>query len=234
MTEYAGHELELFQHAVNWKRYWGSRISPYLGNTVLEVGAGLGVNAAALISSRQRQWRCLEPDPRLEARIREKIKRGSLPPTCSSRVGTIDDIPADERYETILYIDVMEHIAADAAEFNKAAAHLASGGHLVILSPAFQALYSPFDAAIGHHRRYTRSTLAKLGADASLRQIKIFYLDSVGFLASGANRFLLRKSTPTLRQIHLWDRAMIPVSRLLDPLLLHSLGKTVVGVWQET
>jgi hypothetical protein len=234
VTEYAGHELELFQHAVNWKRYWGSRISPYLGSTVLEVGAGLGVNAAALISSLQRQWHCLEPDHRLEARIRDRIQYGSLPPICSTQVGTIDDIPADEHYETILYIDVMEHIAADGAEFAKAAAHLATGGHLVILSPAFQALYSPFDAAIGHHRRYTRSTLAQLGAEAPLTQVTIYYLDSVGFLASGANRFFLRKSTPTLRQVHFWDRAMIPVSRFLDPLLFHSLGKTVVGVWRKT
>jgi hypothetical protein len=232
--EYAGHELDLFQHAVNWKRYWGSRVSPYVGSTVLEVGAGLGINAASLITTRQSQWHCLEPDHRLEAFIRERIQYGTLPPTCSTQVGTIDDIPPDKQYETILYIDVMEHIAADKAEFGKAATHLAGSGYLVVLSPAFQALYSPFDAAIGHHRRYTRVTLAQLAAEADLRPVKMFYLDSIGFLASAANRILLRRAMPTLKQIHLWDRAMVPISRLVDPLLLYSFGKTVVGIWQKT
>jgi hypothetical protein len=104
----------------------------------------------------------------------------------------------------------------------------------VVLSPAFQALYSPFDAAIGHHRRYTRVTLAQLAAEADLRPVKMFYLDSIGFLASAANRILLRRAMPTLKQIHLWDRAMVPISRLVDPLLLYSFGKTVVGIWQKT
>ena len=233
MTEYVGNELDLFTHAANWKRYWGGRISPYLGNTVLEVGAGLGTNAVSLISSRQQEWHCLEPDHRLETHIREKIHSGALPPTCSTQVGTIDDVPAAKQYETILYIDVMEHIAADDVEFKKAARHLANGGHLIILSPAFQVLYSPFDAAIGHHRRYTRSTLTRLGAGIPLEPVDIFYLDSIGLLASAANRIFLRKEKPTLRQIRFWDAWMIPASRLVDRALLYRLGKTVVGIWKR-
>lgn len=59
---------------------------------------------------------------------------------------------------------MLEHIEADAAEMNKAAALLNPGGHIIVLSPAFQFLYNPFDKAIGHYRRYNKRMLKKLQA----------------------------------------------------------------------
>ncbi|MFO1206718.1 MAG: hypothetical protein U1E63_13500 [Burkholderiales bacterium] len=115
----------------------------------------------------------------------------------------------------------------------KAAARLSSQGHLIILSPAHQGLYSPFDAAIGHYRRYNRTTLAGLNQRANLKPVSIFYLDSVGLAASFANRALLKSSMPTPAQVHVWDRLMVRLSRIVDPFLLYSVGKTIVGVWQK-
>ena len=60
-----------------------------------------------------------------------------------------------------------------------------------------------------------------------------FMLDSAGFFASLANRLLLAAALPTARQIALWDRLLIPVSRLLDRLTGFRFGKTVVAVWQR-
>lgn len=59
------------------------------------------------------------------------------------------------------------------------------------------------------------------------------YLDSVGLLASAANRIFLRSARPTLFQVRLWDRFFVRCSRLLDPLLGHSIGKSVLGVWRK-
>ena len=63
--------------------------------------------------------------------------------------------------------------------------------------------------------------------------MKLIYLDSVGLLASAGNRLLLRQSMPTERQILAWDRLMIPVSRVIDPVFGHRLGKSVLGVWRR-
>src|SRR5215471_16663329 len=52
-------------------------------------------------------------------------------------------------------------------------------------------------------------------------------------LASAANRLLLRQSMPTERQLQLWDRRIIPVSRVFDALLRRSMGKSIVGVWRK-
>ena len=64
LTEYTyiGSELELFSHASNWKAYHARLIRPYLGDEVLEVGAGIGATTASLYSGNQKRWVCLEPD----------------------------------------------------------------------------------------------------------------------------------------------------------------------------
>jgi hypothetical protein len=59
------------------------------------------------------------------------------------------------------------------------------------------------------------------------------YLDAVGMLASTANRLLLKQSTPSPAQIALWDRALVTASRVVDPLLGYTLGKSVLGVWRR-
>jgi hypothetical protein len=110
-----------------------------------------------------------------------------------SKVGTIDDIPATESFDSILYIDVLEHIKRDKEELGRAAQHLADGGRIIVLSPAFQSLFSPFDAALGHERRYTARTLAAV-FPRGLKQEKLFYADSVGAMLSFSNRLLLKKS----------------------------------------
>ena len=114
----------------------------------------------------------------------------------------------------------------------RATAHLQPGGHLVVLSPAHQFLYTPFDRAIGHFRRYSRASL-RAAAPPELRETNLIYLDSVGMIASAANRLLLSQSMPSEHQILAWDRLMIPVSRVLDPLFLNRVGKSVVGIWRR-
>ena len=140
------------------------------------------------------------------------------------------DLPADHLFDTILYIDVLEHIEDDAAELARSASHLRTGGHIIVLAPAHQHLYSPFDKAIGHFRRYSKGSLLA-AAPPSLAPVEAFYLDAAGMALSLANRMLLRASMPTGGQILFWDRVVVPVSRLIDPVLARSVGKTVVAIW---
>jgi ubiquinone/menaquinone biosynthesis C-methylase UbiE len=229
---YVGTELELFAGATRWKNYFASKIRPHLGADVAEVGAGIGGTTALLASGHGGRWVCLEPDQRLLTNIQAAITSGGLPTGCEARAATLSDLPATERFDSILYIDVLEHIEDDHGEVRRAALHLRRGGKLIVLGPAHQWLYSPFDRAIGHFRRYTRSSLAAT-VPRDLRRIELSYLDSVGLLASAGNRFISRSSSPTAAQIKLWDRGMIPLSRVMDPLTRYSLGKSVFGVWQK-
>ena len=230
---YEGQELDLFAQAVNWKRYFAAQMRSFIGRRVLEVGAGLGATTRMLCDGTQQSWTCLEPDAELASRLRDSTPSAAQPATVFDViVGSLDDLSAQAAFDTILYVDVLEHIADDRAELAHAARRLLPAGHLLVLSPAHQWLYSPFDQALGHFRRYRRSTLRSAGPP-ELRLVRLRYLDSVGMLASLANRLLLRASQPTAAQIRLWDGRLVPASRRLDGWLRYRVGKSILGVWQK-
>jgi SAM-dependent methyltransferase len=226
---YVGSELEVCSLATNWKQRLARELGPFLGSRVLEVGAGLGETTIALISDRQQAWTLLEPDARLADRALKEARR--LPAVCDVRVGGIADLPGDACFDSVVYVDVLEHIEDDVGELRRAAGLLESGGHLVVLSPAHQWLFSPFDASIGHHRRYSRASLLAV-APKHLELVRLRYLDSAGMLAVAANRLALRQSLPTAAQILFWDRALVRLSTVVDPMLGYRVGRSVLGVWR--
>jgi SAM-dependent methyltransferase len=226
---YQGGELDIFARASHWKNYWGRQIRPWLHGDVLEVGAGIGANTVLLQSRSVRSWHCLEPDPNLSARLSDAV---SGLPNCTVATGTTASLPAVQKFDCVLYIDVLEHIEADLEELACAVRLMRPGAHLIVLSPAHQFLYSQFDRAIGHFRRYCEESL-KDCAPRECTLESIFYLDSIGILASLANRMLLRKAEPTIREIMLWDNLMVPLSTVVDRLLGRRFGKSIVGIWRR-
>lgn len=233
VAHYIGGELALFEHATHWKAYYGGRLRPYLGGRVLEVGAGLGSTTRALADGRAADWLCLEPDAGLAAHIGALLASGALPSTYRLRVGTLADLPAAEGpFDALLYVNVLEHIEDDAAELARAYARLAPGGMLLIVVPAHQWLFGPFDAAIGHFRRYSRAQLRQvLPAGGRARQLT--YLDSLGLLGVAISQLLLRQKYPNPAQIKFWDRTIVPVSRVLDWLTGYNIGKSVLAVVEK-
>jgi 2-polyprenyl-3-methyl-5-hydroxy-6-metoxy-1,4-benzoquinol methylase len=230
---YIGEELDVFALARNWKTYVRSVIGEYLAGDVLEVGAGIGGTTRVFCDGRQRSWTCLEPDHHLVALLQRRIDEAPLPIAPQVIAGTISDLPSTPSYDAIVYIDVLEHIEDDSAELVGACALLRPGGRLVVLSPAHQYLYTPFDAAIGHFRRYDRSMYVGLTPrNATLESVR--YLDSAGMLLSAANRLLLRSAHPTQAQIRLWDRCFVPTSRRLDRVFGWRMGKSILGIWRQT
>jgi SAM-dependent methyltransferase len=227
---YAGDELEVFALAANWKAYCRSRLKPHVRGDVLEIGAGIGGTTRFLHDGDQSSWLCVEPDAGLAAVLERTLGAEWPGVTPEVLVGSIADVPQARGFDTILYIDVLEHIPDDRAELALAAARLRPGGRLVVLSPAHNILFSEFDQAIGHFRRYNRGLLQAL-APPGLGLLELYYLDAVGMILSLANRWVLRSPRPTFAQIRFWDRRLIPCSRLLDPLLGRRLGKTIVAVW---
>jgi SAM-dependent methyltransferase len=230
--KYVGSELDLFADVWNWKAYWSGQIRPFLRGDLLEVGAGIGSNTRFLDpEGGTGRWVCLEPDPELHGVLVKTFTETEPRRAYETACGTLASL-TDQQFDTIIYIDVLEHIDDDREELNQAAAHLRPGGHLIVLSPAHQRLFSPFDGAIGHFRRYNRPMLRSL-SPASLRLERMRYLDCAGLILSAANMLLLRQSMPTKAQLRFWDNWVVPISRVVDRLFLYSLGKTIIAVWRR-
>jgi SAM-dependent methyltransferase len=232
MTDYIGNELEVFKHAHNWKGYYARFFKPLLKGNVLEVGAGIGETTHSLCDGTQESWVCLEPDRKLTNEIIAKKKSGYLPSIIEVKEGTLASMDPNRKFDAIIYIDVIEHIEQDATEVQHASTFLKDGGHLIILVPAHNYLFSEFDKAIGHFRRYNKKMLID-AAPKNLKKISVRYLDSVGLLASLTNKWFLKQEHPQLKQIKFWDNFVIPVSKILDRVLGYSAGKTVLGIWQK-
>lgn len=235
MTNYSyiGSELELFSEARNWKAYYRQSIKKYLGAEVLEVGAGIGSTTEFLCRGNHQRWLCLEPDPQLAKTLNSYIASGSLPKCCELKVGTLLDLNPKEKFDNIIYIDVLEHIKDDRFEIENVYIYLKEGGVLVVLAPAHQWLFTPFDEAIGHYRRYNKRMLKAIITSEKFKCISLRYLDCVGLIASLGNRLLLKSKMPNKQQILLWDKVMVPISKIVDPFIQYSVGKSILGIWQK-
>jgi len=230
---YIGTELDLFEQAHNWKMYYSKFLRLHLQGRVLEVGAGIGGSTVFLCDGSQSEWLCLEPDADLHQQIQKKIVQHILPPCCVSKNCTLRDISDDERFDAILYIDVLEHIENDSDELQRAFAHLKTHGRLIVLAPAYQTLFSEFDEAVGHFRRYTKNSLIAAAASLPLHLVDVMYLDSVALLLSLGNKLLLNQSRPTYAQIHFWDKVIVPISCVADKVFRYSFGRSVIGIWKK-
>jgi len=229
--KYGGSELGLFAAMENWKTYLSRQIRPFLRGDILEVGAGIGSNIRFLEDGGNGRWVCLEPDADLHRQLLKNIAGADSRRKYDAICGTLATL-AGQQFDTIIYVEVLEHIANDREELNEAASHLRNGGRLIVVAPAHQLLFSAFDVAIGHFRRYNRAMVRNL-TPASLQLEQIKYLDCVGMILSAANAFILRQSMPTKAQLGFWDGWMVPLSRLFDRLFLYSVGKTIIAIWRK-
>ena len=231
MTDkYVGSKLERFAGVQNWKAYWAVQLRLFVAGDILEVGAGIGSNTRLLDGAGGRgRWVCLELDPELLGQLTRNVKETQARRCYETVRGTLESM-SGQMFDTIVYIGALEHIENE--ELNRASSCLRSDGHRIVLAPAHQRLFSPFDAAVGHFRRYDRRMLRAI-SPAGLRLECLRYLDCAGLILSAANMLLLRQSMPTKAQLGFWDRWIVPVSRVFDKPFQYSLGKTIIAIWER-
>jgi hypothetical protein len=224
-----------------WPLYWASEIAPYLGKRVAEIGAGTTPAAIPLNRDGESErdaerdaasWLCVEPDRHVARHLSYRAQRGELGPHCSVLNGWVVDLPVTEPFDTVLYINTLEHIPADRAELAAAAKRVRRGGHLIVLSEAHPFLYSPHDGAIGHVRRYTRRMMLAI-EPPGFQVAALKYLDAAGYAAAIADCFLPTDTTPSPKRVAFWDEKLVPLSRRIDRLTGHRFGRSLLAVWRR-
>ena len=229
MIDYVGNELELFRHAHNWKTYYSNEISKYIKGDVLEVGAGFGANSKYLCNHNTKSWTFIEPDSNLSSKISDSTINFGVPKKIIT--GTIYNL-SDETFDSIIYIDVLEHIEKSKDEIQRLKLHLRDTGHLIILVPAFQFMYSEFDLRLGHFRRYNKALLMDEVGTVFIKE-KLFYLDSCGFIASLFNKIFLKQPEISLKQVLFWDKVLIQISKVIDIIFFRNFGKSLIGIFKN-
>ena len=154
--------------ADRFNRWVLSRFERHLGPDVLEVGCGSG-NFTVLIAARGHRVTGVDIEPAYVEAARHR-----LAPFPDARVSCDDATTAEwsERFDTVVALDVIEHIEGDREFLTRLAGVLKPGGKLVVKVPAGPSLMSTLDRVVGHYRRYDKrslaDTLGAAGLDADL------------------------------------------------------------------
>ena len=183
--KYPGAELENFDKASIWRKYIFLKIRKFIKGDVLEVGAGIG-SFTKNYSHLVKKITLSEIDGDNLSVIIKKFKDTKFNFTSEETKNL------NQTFDTIMYLNVLEHIKDDIGEIEKAFSKLNKNGNLIILVPAHNELYSKFDEAIGHHRRYKVDFFSKVNIKNSKLQ-KLEYLDSTGYFLYYLNKMFFKE-----------------------------------------
>jgi SAM-dependent methyltransferase len=133
-------------------------------------------------------------------------------------------------YDSIVLVNVLEHLEDDATAVKQLASALRPGGHLILWVPAFDRLYSEFDRQVGHHRRYRIAELRRLVLNAGLESTDIRYVNTVGAIACWLVACRLGQIPTRTGRVQLFDRAVVPLLRRLESGWRPPFGQSVFCV----
>jgi SAM-dependent methyltransferase len=203
--------------AKHYNHWLFSRARRYLGNRVLDVGAGLGT-FTALVAAKSAEVVALEPEPAFAEHLRERFAN-----TASIRVveGLAEAPPPEVGggFDSILCLNVLEHVREHEAALAGFRELLAPSGRLLLLVPAHERLFGPYDHAAGHVRRYSRVSLREVLEAAQLEVEELRYVNPVGALGWFVRIRLARDPAWASTSFAAFDR-LVPVLRPLDRLRL--------------
>jgi SAM-dependent methyltransferase len=204
-------------------------IRPHLGRSVLEVGAGLGVFAAQLTGLQLQVLTDLDPRAveLLAARFADR-------PEVRARVLDLTvahpEVDLDVQVDSVLAINVLEHIEDDRGTLRALARLVHPGGTVVIWVPGYMQLYGDFDRAVGHVRRYTPRTLSASFVAAGLDPVDVRPVNLLGGMAWWATVRRAGVGSPNPRLVSVYDRLVVPATRMLERRFVPPFGQSVLGV----
>jgi len=229
--QYAADDLETMSEAHRYQAHVFGLIRPHVGRSVLEVGCGIGTMSRQLVAVADRLV-CIEPNPNCAVRARAALDGD---PRITLRMCHLEDYDRDEllqqRFDTVVCVNVLEHIEDDIRAlrlFRDVVA--ATGGKVLIFVPAIQAAYGPLDAALGHHRRYTKRSLARAFTTAGLDVADMRYTNPIGLLGWMYNAHISRNIEHSPGQVRLFEQLVAPWALPLERVVAPPIGLSVFAV----
>ncbi len=225
--DYVGKDLEAMTFAVQYHQWILSEFEPYLGNSAAEVGAGTG-NFTKLLVDRVTQLEAFEPSRNMYQALARQYADSSTVNTHNTLFEHSQPQFA-QSFDSVIYVNVMEHVENDAHEFSIINSGLVPGGYALIFVPALSWLYSDFDRQVGHYRRYHKKDLRNLAMDAGFEIIKLKYFDVFGILPWYL-AFVTFKKSVSQKNVALYDKWIAPVAKKVERIVSPPVGKNLLLV----
>jgi SAM-dependent methyltransferase len=230
----SGYEtLKIFAGANNFNKWLFEQIRSYCRGNVLEIGSGIGnlselllqTNNSVTLSDLRSEY-CLflnqrfSDNSRFQGVVQLDLVSSKFERAYPDLIG---------RFDTIIALNVIEHIRQDEEAIGNCKKLLTDQGRLIILVPAIQSLYNSLDDELGHFVRYSKKKLSKLLTDCNFNVRKVRYFNSPALLGWWVTGSILRNRRITNSQVNLFNR-FVPIFRILDKPLNQVIGTSLIAI----
>jgi len=218
------------EFANNYNNWILSKFRNYVEGSLLEIGTGQG-NFRKYFKSIS-NYISIDLDESVIERAKARNPNDSY---FKIDITKKEDIDKLKKYpiDTILCVNVLEHIEDDKQAIENMMSLLKPEGNLLLFVPAFGSIYNKLDELAGHYRRYNRSSIKKLVENQSYQIVLNQYFNPIGFFTWWVQKFFTHKnlnSDSINKQVIFFDKFIVPISKLFNPLTKLIFGQSVICV----
>jgi 2-polyprenyl-3-methyl-5-hydroxy-6-metoxy-1,4-benzoquinol methylase len=211
----------------NYLRWVADLCAPFLGQRLLDVGAGFGAVTQHLVAKRdvvlldssEACWMAM--NDRFRDMENVEVIHGDL-----------RELSMNQVFDSIMMINVLEHIYDDAGILALLRSHLVPGGNVVLYVPALNGYFTAWDRKVGHYRRYSKRRLLGVVAEAGLILRHLEYVNLLGLSSWPFSGQMLKSGDSAAGPLSLWDRYATPLSRAIEQRVRIPIGLNLLCVAQ--
>jgi SAM-dependent methyltransferase len=220
--------LEAIAKADKFNRWMFETIRPFCSGHILEIGSGIG-NVSQFFVQNNFLITLSDTDEFYVGHLKKAF--------VESDVLLIDLVHKSfnkeydqlfEKFDTVISLNVLEHISDDELAIENCLHFLKPGGSLVMLVPAYSFLFSQMDSELKHYRRYTSKKVSALAVKKGLVVRKVFYFNALGIMAWLYGKLFRLQSIP-VKNMKLYN-SIVPFAKFMDKILFQRAGLSVILV----
>lgn len=222
------------EFADNYNNWILEKFSPFIGNSVMEVGTGQGNFKRYLSKYEVDYYLSLDIDSDVIRRAKERDPEGNY--MIADIAEDNFNLKFDVKFSTILICNVLEHIKNHKMAINNLLKLLQPNGYLLLFVPALKGLYNDMDKLAGHYRRYKKNDIKCLINVNEYNIVVNEYFNPIGGLGWFINKFINHNdldSKAINNQVKFFDKKVVPFSKLLNPVTRTFFGQSLLVVIQK-
>jgi len=198
--------LDAFSVAPRFNRWMADTIRPHVRERVLEIGAGMGNLTRTLARGRQR-YIASDIDAEHLSRLQTRLRHYLNVETCACDLSIAADFePIAETVDTVICLNVLEHIEDDLGALRNIYSALSPGGRAIVLVPCGQEIYGQLDVILGHYRRYSTAELRSRFEQAGFEVEQILEFNRISRPSWYITGKLMKRSRISRFQLKIFDR----------------------------